>query len=105
MLLWGGPRPFRRLPGWDSPWPAPPPGQCPWPREACSLDGVLDLDVGAVGLSERQGGALGLGEPGRIPPGGHREEALVRFAFLLEVAGVHVDADAAAMDLARPQLD
>jgi len=35
------------------------------------------------GLGERQRGAFGLGEPGRIPPGRHREETLVRFAFLL----------------------
>src|SRR6267143_1570322 len=32
----GGPPPFRRLPGWDSPWPAPPPDPCPWPRGGCS---------------------------------------------------------------------
>src|SRR5215204_5752704 len=53
------------------------------------------------GLRERQRGALGFGEVGCLPPSRHREEALVRFALLLEVAGVHVHAVAAAVDLGR----
>jgi hypothetical protein len=51
------------------------------------------------GLGERQRGAFGFGEVGRLSLGRHREEPLVRFARLLEVAGVHVDAVAAAVDL------
>ena|SRR2546426_2883441 len=55
------------------------------------------------GLGER--GTFGVGEVGRLPLGRHGEEALVCFACLLKEAAVTVNADAAAIDLARAQLD
>src|SRR5215208_248455 len=72
--------------------------------------GLLEYPVGnrirpvaqaGGGLGERQRGALGVAEVGRLSPGRHREQALVRFARFLEVAGVHVYAVAAAVDLGR----
>src|SRR4051812_579912 len=57
------------------------------------------------GLSERECGAFGVGKVGSVSPGRHGEEARVRLACLPELARVHVNADAAAIDLARPQMD
>src|SRR5262245_19830260 len=57
------------------------------------------------GLGERQRGAFGIGELGRLSPSRHCENALICFTCLLEVTGVHVDADTAAIDLARAQAD
>ena len=56
------------------------------------------------GLGERQRGAFGVGEVRRLPPGRYGEEPLVGFAGLPGAAGVHVDADAAAVDLAGAQV-
>src|SRR5215212_9698080 len=56
-------------------------------------------------LSERQRGALGIGEVGRLPPGRHREDAFVGLAHLLGAACARVNAGAAAVDLTRPQVD
>ena len=67
-----------------------------WHRRLCGYGATV---------GESQCGAFGVGEVGRLPPGRHREEALVRFSRLLEVAGVHVDAVAAAVDLGRAQVD
>ncbi len=57
------------------------------------------------GFRERQRCALGLAEIGRVAPGGDGEDALVALAGLLELARVHVGAEAAAVDLARAQMD
>ena len=65
---------------------------------------VLPVAEPSDRLGEGQRGAPGIGEVGRIAPGRHGEEALVRFACLPEDARVHVDADAAAVDLARSHL-
>src|SRR2546427_2311106 len=50
------------------------------------------------GLGERQGRAFGVVEAGRLAPGRHGEEALVRFACFPGVACARVDAGAAAID-------
>src|SRR5262249_20770321 len=50
-------------------------------------------------------GSLRRREVGRFPPGRDREDAVVGGAGLLQLARVHLDADAAPVDLARPQLD
>src|SRR5215213_1884435 len=57
------------------------------------------------GLGERQRGALGVGEVGCLSPGRHCEEPLVCFAELLGDARMLDGADAAAVDLARAQVD
>jgi len=56
-------------------------------------------------LGERQRGALGGREIGGVPPGPHRGEAFVALAQLPQLARVQVQAHAAAVDLARAQLD
>src|SRR5438477_11115488 len=66
--------------------------------------------VGPIGetggsLGEREGGTFGVGEVGCLPPGRHGEEALVCFACLLGAACARVNAEAAAIDLARAQVD
>src|SRR5207244_10240908 len=45
------------------------------------------------------------GEVRRVPPRRDGEQALARLAALPEIAGVHVDTDAAPVDLTRAQLD
>src|SRR5262245_35516465 len=55
-------------------------------------------------LGERQRRPLGIVEVRRIPPRRDREEPLVRFAVLPGQLLVHVQADAAAVDLARAQV-
>jgi len=49
-------------------------------------------------------GALGVAETRRLPPGRHREETLVCVLGLFE-AKCHINADAAAIDLACAQVD
>ena len=56
-------------------------------------------------LGERERSALSLAEIGRVPPGRHREEALVGLARLLRLARSAVDTEAAAVDLARTQVN
>jgi len=56
-------------------------------------------------LRERQSGPLGVREVRDIAPRGDRVDARIGLARELELARVDVDADAAAVDLARPQLD
>jgi hypothetical protein len=75
-------------------------GQAAWP--AGSL--LITCSTG-YGLGQRERGALGVGEVRRLSPCCDRVDALVGLARCLELAGVHVDADAAAIDLARPQLE
>src|SRR6266540_3918316 len=55
------------------------------------------------GLGQGQGGPLGFGEVGGVPPGRQGGQALVGLAGLLGRAGVHIEADGAAVDLAGPQ--
>jgi len=55
-------------------------------------------------LGERQRGALGVGEVGRVPPGGHGEQLLLGGVRFLGVAPAVVDAEAAPVDLASPQV-
>src|SRR5215212_8851304 len=57
------------------------------------------------GFGERQSSTFGVGKVGSVSPGRNGEETRVRLAGLPELARVHVDADAAAIDLARPQMD
>jgi hypothetical protein len=56
-------------------------------------------------LGEREGGAFGVGEIRRVAPRRDREQALVGFAGLFGKARMTVDTDAAAIDLARTQVD
>jgi hypothetical protein len=48
---------------------------------------------------------LRFAEEGRLAPGSDGEQALVCLARILERARVHVDAEAAAVDLARAEMD
>jgi hypothetical protein len=57
------------------------------------------------GLGQGQRRPLGLVEVGRLPPGCDREQPLVGLALLLGVLRAGIDAEAAAVDLARPQVD
>src|SRR5271166_177987 len=57
------------------------------------------------GLGQGQGGALSVGEVGRLPPRRHREQPLIGLASLLRLLGAHVNAGAAAIDLAGAQVD
>src|SRR5258707_3446056 len=63
--------------------------------------------IGETGgsLGEREGGTFGVGEVGCLPPGRHCEEALVCFACLPGATCARVNAEAAAIDLARAQVD
>src|SRR6266545_239910 len=63
-------------------------------------NGVRAIGETGSRLGERQSGPLGLGEVRDISPDGDRVDALIGFARMLELAGVHVDADAATVDLA-----
>jgi len=77
-------------------------------RGGCGPD-VVGNGVGAVGdpgdrLGQGQCGALGVVEPGRVAPGCDGEQPLVGLALLAQVAGVHVDAHTAPVDLAGPQV-
>src|SRR6266581_6193089 len=56
-------------------------------------------------FGESQRSALGVREIGRVSPGCYGEQTFVCFSLFLERAAVHVNANAAAIDLARPQLD
>ena len=68
-------------------------------------DRVGPVGKAGDGLGEREGGTFGVGEVGCLPPGRHGEEALVCFACLLGAACARVNAEAAAIDLARAQVD
>jgi len=57
------------------------------------------------GFGQRQGGAFGVGEVRRLAPGGYGEEPLVGLAGLPGRPHTCVDAGAATVDLARPQVD
>jgi len=57
------------------------------------------------GLGQRQRGPLGVGKVRRLPPGRYRPEPLVGLTRLLCGACARVHACAAAVDLARPQVD
>ena len=66
--------------------------------------------VGAVGeagrrLGQRQRGALGVGEVRRLPPRDDGAHSRSSSRPPWRGAGAHVDADAAAVDLAGPQVD
>src|SRR5579871_2972890 len=63
-------------------------------------DRVRPVAKSGYGLGERQRGALGIGEVGGVAPRRHGEEPFIGLAGILEVAGVHVDAYTAAVDLA-----
>jgi len=56
-------------------------------------------------LSEFQGGALGFGEDRRLPPGRHQTEPNLAFPGVCDLLGVHVGAEATAVDLAGSKLD
>jgi hypothetical protein len=66
---------------------------------------VRAATTAGCGLGQRERGARGVGEVRRLSPCCDRVDALVGLARCLELAGVHVDADAAAIDLARPQFE
>jgi hypothetical protein len=53
---------------------------------------------------QRQRGPLGVGEIGRIAPGTDREQPLIGLAGAAGEFRVHVDADAASVDLAGAQM-
>jgi hypothetical protein len=57
------------------------------------------------GFGERERGALGVGEVGRLAPGRDREQAVVALAGLSCFTDATVDARTAAVDLARAQVD
>ena len=62
-------------------------------------NGIAAVAEARDGLGEREGGAFGIGEVRRVSPGGNGEEALGAPVRLLEAKG-HIQADAAAIDLA-----
>jgi hypothetical protein len=68
--------------------------------------GHLIGPVGQAGqrLGQVERGALGFAEVRRLAPGGDREDALLALAGLARRLGVHVDAHAAAVDLAGAQV-
>ncbi|MFK4405162.1 pimeloyl-ACP methyl ester carboxylesterase [Bradyrhizobium ottawaense] len=65
---------------------------------------VLAIGEARDGLGQRQRGALGVREIGRVAPSGHGEQALVGLAQLAGDLGMHVDTDAATVDLAGAQV-
>ena len=65
---------------------------------------VLAVGEACDRLGQGQRGALGVGEIGRLAPGRHGKQALVGFAQLAGGLGMHVDADAATIDLAGAQV-
>src|SRR5215217_3977639 len=68
-------------------------------------DGVGAVAEAGGGLGEGEGGAFGVGEVGRLAPGGDGEEAVVSLAEFAGDAGVVDGADTAAVDLAGTQID
>jgi hypothetical protein len=66
--------------------------------------GIAPVGQPGQRLGQLQRGALGLVEKGRFAPGGDGEDMFVRHAGLLQFLGVHVDTDAAAIDLAGAQM-
>ena len=76
----------------------------------CLVPDVVRHRIGLVAeprhrLGQRERGALGIGEVRRVAPGRDREDAVVGLSGLLQRAGVHADADAAAVDLTGAQID
>src|SRR5215213_3358030 len=67
--------------------------------------GIRPIAEPGCRLSKRQRGPLSVGEVGRLTPGCYREEALVCLAEFSGNARMLDGADAAAVDLARPQID
>ncbi len=65
---------------------------------------VLAIGKARDGFGQRQRGALGVGEIGRVAPGRDGEQALVGLAQLAGDLRMHVDTDAAAIDLAGAQV-
>src|SRR5215472_14935205 len=55
-------------------------------------------------FGERERGALGIGEIRRFTPCADCENASIRLTHILQGVGMHLDADAAAVDLARAQV-
>src|SRR5215470_13969338 len=75
----------------------------------CFLPDFIRHCVGTIadsgdGFAERQRGTFGVGEIRRVLPGGNTEQTFDGFARLPEAIS-HIDAHAAAVDLARPQVD
>ena len=77
---------------------------------AAASQNLVGDGVGLVGearhrLGERERGPLGVAVVRRLAPGGDGEDALVAHARLAGGAGARVDARAAAVDLARAEVD
>src|SRR5581483_11089139 len=62
-------------------------------------DGVGAVGDPRGGLGQRERGPFAFREIGRVAPGGHGVDPLVRIARALQLARMHVDAKAAAVDL------
>ena len=71
------------------------------------IGGVGDVVVAYQGdlFRKRQDGAFFGGVKWRLAPGVEGVDALLAFSVLAGVAGVHVDAEGAAVDLGRPDID
>ena len=56
-------------------------------------------------FGERQCGTLSLIKAGVVPPSRYSENALIALTRFLQIARMHINADAAAVDLTGTQLD
>ena len=76
-----------------------------WPRWTGFVANTSAIGNSGSLFGEFEGGPLGFGEHRRLSPSGDQVDSHRAFPGMLGVLGVHVQADAAAIDLAGSDLD